>query len=79
MGRNEKEVEELAKPVAKRLEVPIDQVLSDYFIGTSENIVEKLQYIKKLGMKMVVSQINMHKSIISDPLDFFHENVMRQL
>ncbi|MHA2250705.1 MAG: LLM class flavin-dependent oxidoreductase [Candidatus Kariarchaeaceae archaeon] len=79
IGRNEKEVEELAKPVAKRLDIPIDQVLSDYFIGTSDNIIEKLQHIKNLGLEMVVSQIDVHKSILTDPLDFFHENVMRQL
>ncbi|MHA2171547.1 MAG: LLM class flavin-dependent oxidoreductase [Candidatus Kariarchaeaceae archaeon] len=69
----------LAKPIAENAKISIDDVLKNYFVGTAENIVEKINTANELGINMFVTVPIVEKSIQEDPMDYFYDNIKKQL
>ena len=74
-----KEAQKTAKDIADQMEITIDKVLKDHFIGTSDQIVEKIRTAADLGMKMMVTIISAPNRTDLELLDVFHDEVMTQL
>ncbi len=77
IAKNEKEYDSLARDLAKRTNRSINDIKEDVLIGTPEILIQKLNKLRHLGVKLYIMNIQPANSIeeIIEKYDFFNESV----